>query len=172
MDEIEIWNLIIKWGIINTPTLGKQHVSKWTPQNFTALEKTLHPCIPLIRYSSISSDDYLKKYENGNFGLDLKNSAPPQPVKILPPRSSSIGSKIIDSNHAKLISAWNDKKDSADFSDNFCRSSYEFKLLYRGSRDGFNASKFRELCGSETQTVVVVKTNQIGGIFVAITLAI
>ncbi|CAG8661480.1 12059_t:CDS:1, partial [Ambispora gerdemannii] len=39
-------------------------------------------------------------------------------------------------------------------------SPYEFKLLYRGSRDGFAASKFHELCGSRSQTVVVVKINQ------------
>ncbi|CAG8661499.1 12060_t:CDS:1, partial [Ambispora gerdemannii] len=39
-------------------------------------------------------------------------------------------------------------------------SPYEFKLLYRGSRDGFAASKFHELCGSQSQTVVVVKINQ------------
>ncbi|CAG8698295.1 4803_t:CDS:2, partial [Ambispora gerdemannii] len=55
MDEIEIWNSIIRWGIRNTSNLGNQPISKWTPQNFEALEKTLHQCIPLIRYSAISS---------------------------------------------------------------------------------------------------------------------
>ncbi|CAG8505636.1 3593_t:CDS:2 [Ambispora leptoticha] len=75
MDEIEIWDSIIKWGIINTSTLGQQHISKWTLQNFTALEKTLHHCIPLIRYSDISSDDFFEKLHD-LFKFYLLDQAP------------------------------------------------------------------------------------------------
>ncbi|CAG8579757.1 6121_t:CDS:2, partial [Ambispora gerdemannii] len=109
MDEIEVWNSIIKWGTKNTLNLSDQPISKWTPKNFAALEETLHQCIPLIRYSDISSNDYFEKvipYEQilpkdikiEILGYHLKGSTP-QPVKILPPRSGSIDSKIISSKH-------------------------------------------------------------------------
>ncbi|CAG8579791.1 6123_t:CDS:2, partial [Ambispora gerdemannii] len=109
MDEIEVWNSIIKWGTKNTSNLGNQPISKWTPQYFASLEQTLHQCIPLIRYSDISSNDYFEKVipyrrilpkdiKMEMLGYHLKNSTP-QPIKILPPRSGSIDSKIISSKH-------------------------------------------------------------------------
>ncbi|CAG8491258.1 6424_t:CDS:2 [Ambispora gerdemannii] len=211
MDEIEIWNSMIKWGTGNTLNLGNQPVSKWTPQNFAALEKTLHQCIPLIRYSDISSNDYFKKVmpyrkiipkdmKTEILGYHFTNSNP-QPIKILPPRSGSINSKIIKFKHTNLISSWIDniaigninysesvtekviesfeetnietveEHIHADYtlykgdkSNESHKSLYEFKLLYRGSRNDFEAKKFRELCGSQTGTVVVVRTNKSGKI--------
>ncbi|CAG8709369.1 4703_t:CDS:2, partial [Ambispora leptoticha] len=61
MDEIEIWNSIIKWGKGNTLNLPEKPVTEWNSENFVALEKTLHQCIPLIRYSDISGNDYFEK---------------------------------------------------------------------------------------------------------------
>ncbi|CAG8447092.1 14692_t:CDS:2 [Ambispora leptoticha] len=135
MDEIEIWDSIIKWGTMNTSTLGKKHISKWTPQDFAALEKTLHQCIPLIRYNDIASDDYFvkvipyrkilpKDMKMEILGYYLKNSVP-QSVKILPPRS---GSKIIDSKHVKTpnINIWGDHSSAIQY---FSVEEYEvFKV--------------------------------------------
>ncbi|CAG8598657.1 11890_t:CDS:2 [Ambispora leptoticha] len=115
MDEIEIWNSIIKWGTGNTLSLSKEPVSKWTPENFAALEKTLHQCIPLIRYSDISSTDYFEKVmpyrkiipkdmKTEILGYHLKDSTP-QPIKILPPRSGSFDSKIINLKHTNYLNA-------------------------------------------------------------------
>ena len=38
------------------------------------------------------------------------------------------------------------------------QSINEFDLLYRGSRDGFQASKFHELCDNKGETVTIIKT--------------
>src|SRR5947209_5074250 len=37
------------------------------------------------------------------------------------------------------------------------QSSYEFKLLFRGSRDGFTTGKFHKFCDGKSRTVTVVK---------------
>ncbi|CAG8538055.1 9613_t:CDS:2 [Ambispora leptoticha] len=42
MDEIEIWNSIIKWGKGNTLNLPKRPVMEWKSEDFAALKKTLH----------------------------------------------------------------------------------------------------------------------------------
>ncbi|CAG8608339.1 7276_t:CDS:2 [Ambispora gerdemannii] len=160
--------------VIDEEPSTNQPVSNWTLEGFAALEKTLHQCIPLIRYSDISSNDYFEKVrpyrkiipkdiKTEILSYYLKNSTP-QPIKVLSPRSGSVDSKIIDPKQANLISSWIDKKDNIDSFNQYHKSQYKFKLLYRGSRDGFEATKFRELCGSQTGTVVVVKINQTGKI--------
>ncbi|CAG8700072.1 10845_t:CDS:1, partial [Ambispora leptoticha] len=121
IDEDEIWNSVIKWGTGNTLNLPNQPVSKWTSQNFAALEKTLHRCIPLIRYRDITSDDYFEKImpyrkiipkdiETEILAYYLKNLTP-QPIKLLLPRSGFIDSNIINYERAKLISSWIDEVD-------------------------------------------------------------
>ncbi|CAG8612269.1 10598_t:CDS:2 [Ambispora gerdemannii] len=174
MDEIEIWNSIIKWGTGNTLNLPNQPVSNWKPQNFVVLEKTLRQCIPLIRYSDISSNDYFEKVvpyrkiipkdmKMEILGYYLSNLTP-QPIKLLPPRSGPIDSNNINFTHIKLISSWIDKKDSTSSSNKFYKPRYEFNLFYRGNRAGFDATKFRALSGSRMGIVVVVKINQTGKI--------
>jgi hypothetical protein len=37
------------------------------------------------------------------------------------------------------------------------KNSYEFKLLFRGSRDGFNTKKFHKICDNQSRTVTVAK---------------
>src|SRR2546423_7785686 len=61
MDEIDVWNAVIKWGVGNTLQLDKTEVSKYTPEDFSMLGKTLQQCIPLIRYFDISAEDYHDK---------------------------------------------------------------------------------------------------------------
>ncbi|CAG8572764.1 1273_t:CDS:1 [Ambispora gerdemannii] len=170
MNEIEIWNSLIKWGTENTLNLSNQPVSKWTPQDFAALEKTLHQCIPLIRYIDISGNDYFEKVmpyrkiipkdmKTEILSYHLTNSTS-QLFKLLPPRSSPIDSNIINITHTKLISSWIDKKVITDVSSGSHKSRYRFKLLYCGSRDGFEATKFRELSGSQKGTVVIVEISK------------
>ncbi|PKC57453.1 hypothetical protein RhiirA1_498157, partial [Rhizophagus irregularis] len=68
-------------------------------------------------------------------------------------KSKNVDSKIITLQHAELISKWIDK---LDITDNL-NTSYEFKLMLRGSRDGFASSKFHEICDDQFYTVAVVK---------------
>ncbi|RIA86807.1 hypothetical protein C1645_828681 [Glomus cerebriforme] len=64
--------------------------------------------------------------------------------------SKNINSKIIPIQHAKLISKWIDKS-------KIPRKSYEFKLILRGSWDGFSASKFHEICDNQSHTISIIK---------------
>ncbi|RIB16903.1 hypothetical protein C2G38_2246739 [Gigaspora rosea] len=58
MDEIKIWNYIIKWGIAKNPGLSS-NLKEWSPENFMTLKITLQNCLPHIRYFQISADDII-----------------------------------------------------------------------------------------------------------------
>ncbi|PKY31569.1 hypothetical protein RhiirB3_475247 [Rhizophagus irregularis] len=74
----------------------------------------------------------------------------------------NIDSKIITVQHAELISKWIDKLDVTDKPN----SLYEFKLIFRGSRDGFASNEFHKICDDRSCTVTIIKVkgnNQILG---------
>ncbi|RHZ73591.1 hypothetical protein Glove_230g5 [Diversispora epigaea] len=60
VEEIKIWDYVIKWGIAQNPTLPADS-KEWSKKNFEALKITLQRCLPLIRYFNISGEDILKK---------------------------------------------------------------------------------------------------------------
>ncbi|CAB5364304.1 unnamed protein product [Rhizophagus irregularis] len=51
IEEIDVWDSLIKWGIEQTPGLGSMNSNriKWSNINYEALKKTLDSFIPLIR---------------------------------------------------------------------------------------------------------------------------
>jgi hypothetical protein len=65
----------------------------------------------------------------------------------------NINSKIITTQHAELISKWIDRLEITDELKNL----YEFKLIFRGSRDGFTPERFHEICDNKSRTVTVMK---------------
>ncbi|CAB4427796.1 unnamed protein product [Rhizophagus irregularis] len=64
-----------------------------------------------------------------------------------------IDSIIITIQHAELISKWIDKLKIEDEIKNL----YEFKLIFRGSRDGFTPNKFHEICDNQSRIVAIIK---------------
>ncbi|GBB89316.1 hypothetical protein RclHR1_00160032 [Rhizophagus clarus] len=87
----------------------------------------------------------------------------PKP-NVAPPRKPKLDSTLIDLNHIPLIASWIDKKDS---SYNKNDVPYEFKLLYRSDRDGFNAASFHKNCDNKGATIWITKikgtTQLVGG---------
>ncbi|RIB21381.1 hypothetical protein C2G38_2300344 [Gigaspora rosea] len=85
--------------------------------------------------------------------------------KILPPRTiltqnlpkrttNLISSSVISEEHATVIASWIDKRtDTYSVANN----PYEFKLLLRGSRDGFTKDSFWNLCNKQKNIVVIMK---------------
>jgi len=65
----------------------------------------------------------------------------------------SVDSKIITYQHVELISKWIDKLEITDEVNN----SYEFNLLFRGSRDGPTPKRFHEICKKLSHTVSIIK---------------
>src|SRR5205807_126070 len=77
-------------------------------------------------------------------------------TSVAPPRQSNLkfklDSTLIESNHIPLFASWIDRKDSSHYKKNI---SYDFKLLYRANRDGFNAASFHRNCDNKGATIWV-----------------
>ncbi|CAB4429982.1 unnamed protein product [Rhizophagus irregularis] len=168
MKEIEVWDHVLKWGLAKNPTLIPDPVT-WTDDDFKTMENSLQYCLPLIRFYNLSSKDFLEKihpykkllkhqlYEDLlKYFLDFE-SEPNN--NFLPPRNGKLDSKIVNLNIISLISKWIDKVEieSRFASRNELYLPYEFKLLLRGSRDGFTPDKFHSLCDNMSKTVTFIK---------------
>ena len=60
MKEIEIWEHVLKWGLAQNPTLILDP-DTWSDDDFKTMENTLQHCLPLIRFFSLSSKEFLQK---------------------------------------------------------------------------------------------------------------
>ncbi|RGB35301.1 BTB/POZ domain-containing protein [Rhizophagus diaphanus] len=177
LDEIIIWEGLIKWGLAQNSTIPKD-VKKWSKEQFTIMERILHRFIPLVRFHHISSDVFFYKvlpykkllpkllvYEITEYNMvpDKKST-----INIQTPRKKKLslkfGSSLIDSNHFAIFASWIDKKDSLYY--NFKNIPYNFDLLYRASRDGKDINQFHNKCDNKGATIVITQvegTNQIIG---------
>ncbi|CAB4412380.1 unnamed protein product [Rhizophagus irregularis] len=174
MREIEVWEHVLKWGLAQNPTLV-QDPGTWTDDDFMAMKNTLQQCLSFIRLFSLSSKELVqkvrpyKKLLNHQLYEDLVNSYMDPDIKpaenILLPRNivtdEIIDSKIVNLNIASIISRWIYKVDlNYEFSHLrgvYLPLPYEFKLLLRGSRDGFTPKKFHELCDGKSDTITFIK---------------
>ncbi|PKC01056.1 hypothetical protein RhiirA5_504827 [Rhizophagus irregularis] len=171
LEEIEIWEYLIKWGIENTNSILDGDITKWTSTDFINLEKIIHNCIPHIRYFQMSFNDYTKVRTQFKGilpdGLDgevlqyLSNPNFKTTFNVLPSRSL-FDSKIINSRDAALIASWIDKKRVASY--NFENMPFKLKLIYRASQEDFKIKKFHENCDNKGPTVVVIKVHDSGEI--------
>jgi hypothetical protein len=160
LNEIEVWENLIKWGIAQEKILD-ENVSKWDQENFLILERILHRFIPLIRFYDISSENYFSKvvpYEK-ILPKELQEELlkfhtipgyiPPTFNTLLPRYPNSINSVIINNGHIKIFESWiNRKKENVN---------YKFDLLYRASRDGNTAAEFHNKCDDKGATIVIAK---------------
>ncbi|RGB43758.1 hypothetical protein C1646_749353 [Rhizophagus diaphanus] len=176
MDEIKIWENLLKWcfaqqNMINDPT-------KWSKDEVTKIERSIHKFIPLIRFYDIKPADFFYKVYCYKEVLpqDLIHNllefhiVPNMKPKINVPPSRKLNlkfeldSNLIESKHIPLFVSWIDRKDTF-YSVNGI--PYEFKLLYRSSRDGFNATSFHKNCDNKGATIWMAKiqgsTQLIGG---------
>ena len=71
MKEIEVWEHVLKWGIAQNPTLVQGLVKNWSDNDFKMLENTLRRCLPLIRFFSLSSEEFIQKIYPYNKILNL-----------------------------------------------------------------------------------------------------
>ncbi|RHZ81471.1 hypothetical protein Glove_120g64 [Diversispora epigaea] len=173
IEEIKIWDYIIKWGIAQNPGLPT-NVEEWTNENFFSLKTSLQQCLPHIRYFQLSSEEIydkirpLKKILDKQLWKDINQhkAVPDRPIKsvILPPRTTLITelpsrtkepfSTIISEEHAAEISAWIDRKTINYPTTN---NPYDFQLILHGTKDGFASQTFWNICHGHSNTVVVAK---------------
>ncbi|RHZ82384.1 hypothetical protein Glove_109g17 [Diversispora epigaea] len=173
LEEIKIWDYVIKWGIAQNSTLPR-NLEEWSEENFKTLKTTLQQCLPLIRYFHISEKDVwekLKPYRN-ILGMQLWDDLyqqrlfPNQSVKSLvlpariisnpelPQRANELISTIISEEHVAEISTWIDRKSTIYSLTNV---PYKFQLILRGSKDGFQPKTFWNMCNGHAGTVVIAK---------------
>ncbi|RHZ72836.1 hypothetical protein Glove_238g15 [Diversispora epigaea] len=180
IDEIEVWEHLIKWGIaqisMNNDKLVTD-VTKWSEKNFDLLKKCLESFIPLIRFFEISSRDFYykirpyKKILPRNVYEDVMSYhlAGTEPKTIIN-LTSRIGSWQIDSNiikpkHAAILANWINRSED-EHGIITTKIPYDFTLLYRGTLHGFKDEIFRGYVNNQGSAVVIIKvkgSNQIIG---------
>ncbi|UZO04967.1 uncharacterized protein OCT59_025328 [Rhizophagus irregularis] len=170
MREIEVWEYVLKWGLAQNPTLT-QNPDTWSDDDFKIMKNTLQHCLPLIRLFSLSSKEltlrvrpYQKLFSKQLYEDLIDSYMNPDRVStdnILFPRNiRTIDSKLVNSNIVSFISKWIDKTIINNSKFDHLRElylPYKFKLLLRGSRDGFTPKKFHELCDDISNTVTFYK---------------
>ncbi|RHZ85159.1 hypothetical protein Glove_71g168 [Diversispora epigaea] len=175
MEEVKIWDYVIKWGIAQTSTLPT-NLDEWTKENFLTLKTTLQQCLPHIRYFQLSNIEIYDKIKPYKKILDKQlwedinqhSFAPDRSVKsiILPARSVLVTelpprtnepkesfSSIISEDHAAEISNWIDRKTTTHSTN----TPYKFEMILRGTKDGSAPQTFWNICHGHAHTVVVAK---------------
>ncbi|GBB87518.1 hypothetical protein RclHR1_00140022 [Rhizophagus clarus] len=176
--EIEIWENLLKWCFAQQNNI-QDDPTKWNKEDITRIERELYRFIPLIRFYNIEPTDFFYKvyrYRNvlpQDLIHDLLEYYIVPNVKpkanLPPPRKPDlkfqIDSTLIESKHIPLFSSWIDKKESSYYDRK--NNPYEFRLLYRSSRDGIGTETFHKNCDNKGATIWVAKikdsTQIIGG---------
>jgi hypothetical protein len=161
MEEIQVWRHVLKWGLAQNPELPSDPTN-FSKEDFNTLKNSLQSCIPFIRFYNLASDEFsdeilpYKKVLPKELYKDLLKYFLSSNKSILKSKPRminkriNIDSKIITSQHVELILKWIDRLDEI-------KNTYEFKLLIRGSRDGFEDNKFHEICDNQSNTVTFIK---------------
>ncbi|GES83724.1 carbohydrate-binding module family 13 protein [Rhizophagus clarus] len=164
MSEAQVWEYVLKWGITQNPGLPSD-LSSYSNNDFNTLKDTLKQCITFVKFTKFTSIEFLNKvypykkiipeelYEDSikYFLGNPNNTSKPQVIKEM--GSKNIDSKIITIHHAEIISKWIDRLEDTDE----LKNSYGFKLIFRGSRDGFTANEFHKICDNKSHTVTIIK---------------
>ncbi|RGB30149.1 hypothetical protein C1646_818049 [Rhizophagus diaphanus] len=163
LDEIEIWDYLIKWAYAQNPDI-EQDPEDWTNEEIEVMKQTTQSLIPLIRFQDISSVIYHQKvfpYEE-LLPRKLKNEIiqfylvpNTKIVSALPSRKSKYSVTVTESQTFAIFASWIEKKHSSYY--NTTNIPYKFNLIYRASRDGISGAAFHNLCDHKGPTLVIAK---------------
>ncbi|EXX73782.1 hypothetical protein GLOIN_2v1789120 [Rhizophagus irregularis DAOM 181602=DAOM 197198] len=153
LEEIDIWGYLIRWTYAQNPTIEFEP-SKWTENDIEMMKDTIENLIPLIRFDNISYKDYFEKINPYEKLLSKKIL---RYYSNLNSESSELDSSIITQKDLfySLFLNWINKKDNNQKSRKFLQ--YNFKLLLRGSRDGFDGNAFHYRCDNKGATIIIAK---------------
>ncbi|GBC09492.1 hypothetical protein RclHR1_08900006 [Rhizophagus clarus] len=155
--QIDVWDKLKEWAIAQSQL--PSDTTKWTKDNMTTFGNLVQSFIPHIKFKEISPKDFSQKIKPFKriFDIDFY-------VQILEYYSSNeeshskfginlmnIDSRIINSDHAFILG--NFIKIAAEYDRNVV---FDFELLVRGSRDGFDLQTFHNHCNEKGPTITVV----------------
>ncbi|POG72805.1 hypothetical protein GLOIN_2v1592366, partial [Rhizophagus irregularis DAOM 181602=DAOM 197198] len=60
MDEIQIWDHVIEWGVAQNPELSS-NFTNYSKDDFKTLKNTLQHCIPFVRFYNLTSKEFIDK---------------------------------------------------------------------------------------------------------------
>src|SRR5437764_9577234 len=162
LDEINIWNYVIQWGIGQNQELEKD-ISEWNEKDFKNLKDILKDIIPLMRFSEIKSGEFSRKIKPYRKAfnediyeeiLDYHLDDKWQP-RILLQKGPRIAKGLLNYKMKMLISSWIDEKN-----DELGNLPYNYELILCGSQEGFSRSIFEKKCFNIKQTVVIMKLKE------------
>ncbi|KAG9288020.1 hypothetical protein G9A89_017615 [Geosiphon pyriformis] len=172
IEESEIWEKIVEWGIAKLDNnIQTKKVPYWTDENLNAFKESIERLLPLIRFFHISSVDFYHKVKPfarilpGTLYEDLLHhylvpGSHQKSVDAQPFRST--GSKLLKLHNIKQLDHWfQGKNKNTPFES---KLGNDFKLLLRGSRDGFTPADFHRLCDDKGATISVIKVKGTGQI--------
>ncbi|GBC37042.2 hypothetical protein GLOIN_2v276891 [Rhizophagus irregularis DAOM 181602=DAOM 197198] len=166
IDEIEIWDNIIKWGTAQRPRLNFGP-SNYSNHDFGELQRRCYDLISKVKFFGITGDEYrayvcpyrrilppfivdkLEEFYRVN-GARL----PYNTLNIRNPRSYRVNSRIVSIEHLRIITDWIARKNNINIS---LLPIFSFKLLHRGIDDGMSVDEFHENCDEKGPTLVVIK---------------
>ncbi|KAG9290157.1 hypothetical protein G9A89_010463 [Geosiphon pyriformis] len=149
IEESKIWEKIIEWGVAKLSNdIQLEKVLNWTDENFEAFKESIGELLPLIRFFNISSH-YLVPGSH-------QESVDAQPLRV----SCLNDSKLLQSHNIKQLDHWIQGKDQNTPLEDQLEN--DFKLLLRGSRDGFSPNNFHRLCDNKGATIAVTKVKGTG----------
>ncbi|RHZ83805.1 hypothetical protein Glove_87g231 [Diversispora epigaea] len=189
IEEIKIWDYVIKWGIAQNPTLPADS-KEWSKENFEALKITLRQCLPLIRYFHIPNEDAWEKVKPYKKILEKQlwndliqyHMFTNKPVKSLALPARITSNPELPSRHSRTISTpefpprlnepfstiiniehvaeLSSWIDQKSTTYSLVNIPYGFQLILRGSRDGFHPKTFWNMCHGYAGTIVVAKVSE------------
>lgn len=167
LPEEDIWRAVMRWGQHNACV--KQTPPMWGQAEKARMKETLEGVLGHVRIMEINSEVFAKEVE--------PTGLLPMEMTLARYRQAAVSAKGGVKEHGRPRSGTLESFPSSEILagridlqmqlNEWCEApSAEWVLLYRGSRDGFQAKKFHSCCDDKGPTVIVVKTpsgNVFGG---------
>ncbi|CAG8576442.1 4161_t:CDS:2 [Racocetra fulgida] len=61
MDEVQIWDHVLKWGLTQNPTMSTMDPTKWIDNDFKTLQASLQQFLPLIGFHEMTGQQFFEK---------------------------------------------------------------------------------------------------------------
>jgi hypothetical protein len=153
LNPIEIWDKIIEWSIAQSNELTTD-IIKWNNNNILTCKTLIQQFIPYVNFSEIEPSDFFQKIKPLKNIFDDKIYTKMLEYYFLNHMNGI--SKIVNSESLLLLSKIIEIAESNNCSMNNM-NLYGFRLLIRGSQNGFDYKTFHELCDNKGPTITIAK---------------